>query len=59
MNNLVDMNQASVKLGIKKSTLYKLICKKKIHVIKICGKNLFDPEKLNKWILEHTQEPLN
>ena len=59
MNNLLNMDQAAEKLGIKKSTLYKMVCEKRIHVIKICGgKNLFDPVKLEKWIADHTQEPI-
>lgn len=59
MNNLLNMDQAAEKLGIKKSTLYKLVCEKKIHVVKICGgKNLFDPARLEQWIIAHTQEPI-
>ncbi|HHT9112193.1 MAG: helix-turn-helix domain-containing protein [Planctomycetes bacterium] len=55
-NGLLNMDEASQFLGIKKSTLYSLCMKRQISCVKIGRLNRFQVSSLNKWIESHIQE---
>jgi excisionase family DNA binding protein len=55
---LLSVDQASRRLQIAKSTIYKLVSAKSIPFTKLGTRVLFEPERLAEWISEHTTEPL-
>ena len=57
--NLLDMNKAASILDIKKSTLYALVMRKQIQVVKIGKLNRFRKCDLDKFIESHTQEAIH
>ena len=52
-NKLLNMDEASSLLGIKKSTLYQLVMRRGIGVVKIGKLNRFRPEDLQAFINEN------
>ena len=50
MQKLLNIQQAADLLGLKVKTLYTYICKKKIPYVKLGGRVLFQPEKLETWV---------
>ena len=58
MKNLLEIKEAAILLRLKKSTLYKYTCSKQIPHIKLGGKVLFDPAKLEAWIEDHSVKPI-
>ena len=53
------MGQAAEYLNIPKNTLYKMVSRGEIHVIKITRSNRFCPDLLDKLIKEKTKMPIN
>ena len=49
---LMTMDETADYLRIAKSTLYGYVFKKKIPVVKVGQKNLFDKAIINAWLLE-------
>lgn len=58
METLISIDEVSNKIRLKKSTIYKLICQKKIPYLKIGARVLFDPKKLENWVQNHSVEPV-
>ena len=58
MQNLINLEQACELLNLKKPTIYKKVCSRQIPFIKLGGKLLFDPEKLEAWVNAHAVEPI-
>lgn len=58
-NGLLNMDEASTLLGIKKSTLYSLCMKRQISCVKIGKLNRFRMQDLNRWIESHIQEAIH
>ncbi len=59
MSNLLTIDEVSEKIRLKRSTIYKLICMKKIPYLKLGSRVLFDPDRLDEWVQEHNVEPIN
>lgn len=55
VDGLLDMEQASVYLNIKKDTLYQLCFRKRIPFIKIGKLNRFRRQDLDRWIESNMQ----
>ena len=55
-DGLLDMDQASKYLNIKKDTLYSYCFKRIIPVVKIGKLNRFRMSDLERWVNEHVQE---
>ncbi len=58
MSNRLTIKEASAKLNLKVSTLYKMTCQKRIPYVKISSKLLFDEKSLDRWIEEHSIAPI-
>jgi excisionase family DNA binding protein len=58
MSNLISIEEAASYLGIKKSTLYKYTCSRKVPFIRIGTRVLFSKELLENWIKSHIVEPV-
>lgn len=58
MKNLIGIEKACELLNLKKPTIYKKICERKIPYIKLGGKVLFDLEKLEAWVNKHSIKPI-
>lgn len=55
-DRLLNMDEASTFLGVKKSTLYRFVMERQISVVKVGKLNRFRPQDLEQWIREHRQE---
>ena len=55
-NKLLDMNEASNLLGLKKSTLYALVMRKQITHIKLGKLTRFRPEDIQEFINKNLVE---
>lgn len=55
-NRLLNMDEAAKLLGIKKSTLYQMVMRRKMAVVKISKLNRFRPEDLQAFINENLTE---
>lgn len=53
---LYDMDEASSLLGLKKSTLYQLVMRKEINVVKVGKLNRFRRVDLDSFICRNLQE---
>ncbi|MBN1353806.1 MAG: helix-turn-helix domain-containing protein [Candidatus Omnitrophica bacterium] len=53
---LLNIEELSVFLGIKKSTLYTWIHEKRIEYIKVGRLVKFDKHKINAWLEKHTHK---
>jgi len=58
MEPLMSISEASEFLGLKKSTLYKYCCSRKVPFVKINSRVLFSREKLEEWIASHIVEAI-
>ena len=58
MSNLIDIQEASKKLNLKTSTLYKYISSRKIPHVKLGARVLFSEDRLDEWVKEHSVEPI-
>ncbi len=58
MERLLNMDETSAILGISKATLYSWICKKKIGVVKVSSRSMFDPADIREFINSHKVKPL-
>ena len=56
---LLDMEQASKYLNIKKSSLYSYCMRREVPCIKIGKLNRFRKSDLDRWIADHMQEATN
>jgi excisionase family DNA binding protein len=56
VDKLLDMNQASELLGLKKSTLYQLVMRKQITHIKLGKLTRFRPEDIQAFINKNLVE---
>jgi excisionase family DNA binding protein len=59
MQALLDIRQASATLGLKPSTLYKMVCQRRLPFTKLGTRLLFSPERLAEWVAERSVEPLS
>ena len=53
---LLNLEEASVFVGIPKNSLYNMCCRKLIPVVRVNRKLLFDKEKLVQWIAANSVE---
>ncbi|HDY90408.1 MAG TPA: DNA-binding protein [bacterium] len=58
MEKLLSVGEASDLLGLKKQTLYNLSSAGMVPKIKLNGRLLFSPSRLEKWIEQHAVEPV-
>lgn len=56
MKQLLNMQQASERLGIKLHTLRALVFRKEIERVKVGRLNRFDPDALEAWIKTQTKK---
>jgi excisionase family DNA binding protein len=54
---LLSIAEAADFLGIKKSTVYKYTRLRTIPHVRLGARILFDPERLDAWVRENSQEP--
>jgi len=59
MQALLDIRQASATLGLKPSTLYKMVCQRRVPFTKLGTRLLFNPEKLSEWVGERSFEAVS
>ncbi len=52
-DRLLNMDEAASLLNIKKSTVYSLVMRREIPVVKLGKLNRFRREALDRWILAH------
>ena len=58
LERLLNIDETAEILGISKATLYTWICRKKIEVVKIGNRALFNPVYIREYIKRHTVKPL-
>ena len=58
LEKLLSVDETAEILGISKATLYTWVCRKKIGVIKICSRALFDPRDIREYIDSHRVKPI-
>jgi len=56
-DKLLSVREAADYLGLKVSTLYKYKLCGTVPFVKLGSRLLFDPEKLRRWIEQHSYEP--
>ena len=54
LERLLSVDETATILGISRATLYTWICRKKIDVVKIGNRALFDPAYIREYIEKHT-----
>ncbi len=54
---LLNVAEASHYLAVSKSLIYKLAERKKIPIVRIAGRLLFDREKLDRYIERNSRNP--
>lgn len=54
----LDVKEASEYLGLAESTLYAMVSERRIPFTKMGRRTKFDRDKLDRWIREHSVEPL-
>jgi excisionase family DNA binding protein len=59
MMALIDILECARLLNLKKQTVYNKVCAREIPFIKIGGKLLFDPEKLQVWVEKNAFDPFD
>jgi excisionase family DNA binding protein len=58
MSKFLTVDEASELLRVKRQTIYKWICQRKIPSISIGGRTLFDARDLDLWIESSKREAL-
>ena len=58
MQRLLNIEETASLLGLAIPTIYKAVCARKIPFIKIGGRLLFDPERIEEWINSKKVEPI-
>ena len=58
MEKLLNIQEVSDLTGLPVATLYKCICRKTIPFVKLGGRVLFSPLKIQEWIDEHSVSPI-
>jgi excisionase family DNA binding protein len=56
-SRLLSIREAATFLGLQPATLYKYRMVGAVPYVKIGTRVLFDPERLRRWIAEHSHEP--
>lgn len=59
MEQLLSIEEASKKTGLSVAGIYKMTCTRRIPFVKLGSRVFFDPERLKKWIEEHSIEPVS
>jgi len=54
---LLNVQEAAAYTGLSHHTIYALAAKRRIPVVKLGRRNLFDPAALDRWIGQHTVQP--
>ena len=57
-SNWLSVQQAADILGVSRATLYRYVCLKQVPHVRIYGRILFDEERLQKFVDEHSFEPI-
>ena len=58
IERLLTIDETAEILGISKTTLYTWVCRKKIEVVKVGNRALFNPSYIRKYIEKHTVKAL-
>lgn len=58
LERLLTIDETAEILGISKATLYTWICRKRIEVIKVSSRVMFDPAYIREYIKKHTVRAL-
>ena len=56
---LLDIKEASKLVRLQPSTIYKMVCARKIPFTKLGGKLLFSVEKIERWVEQNTTNSIN
>ncbi|MCF7953877.1 MAG: helix-turn-helix domain-containing protein [Spirochaetales bacterium] len=56
--NYLTVDDASKLLRVKKQTLYKWICERKIPSYSLGGRTLFNENELHEWVKQHYRRAL-
>ena len=54
----LDVKEASEHLGLAESTIYTMVSQRRIPFTKMGRRTKFDRDKLDRWIRDHSVEPL-
>ena len=58
MEALLNIEETAKLLNVAVSTVYKMVCSKKLAHVKVGARVLFSPEQIRAWIEEHSVAPL-
>ena len=58
IERLLTIDETAEILGISKATLYTWVCRKKIEVVKVSSRVMFDPAYIREYIEKHTVKSL-
>ena len=58
IERLLTIDETAEILGISKATLYTWVCRKKIEVVKVSSRVMFDPAYIREYIKKHTVKSL-
>lgn len=56
MAKYLTVEETAQLLRVKKQTIYKWICERRIGSISLGGRTLFSQEELERWVEEHRRE---
>ena len=54
IDRLLSIDETAEILGLSKATLYTWICRRKIDVVKVSSRVMFDPAYIREYIEKHT-----
>ena len=55
---LMSVDEAAARLGLRPSTVRKYVLIQHIPFVKIGSRVLFSPDRLDRWVAEHSREPV-
>ena len=58
VHQLLSVKELSNLIKVKKNTVYAWASQKRIPHIKLCGKILFDPDEIKKWVEKNKVTPV-
>lgn len=58
MKTYLTVDEVARRYRVKRQTIYKWICEKKIPSITVGGRTLFDEDELNEWALSGRRETI-
>lgn len=58
MRNLLNIEETAELIGLAVPTIYKAVCQRRIPFVKIFGRLLFDPIRIEEWVNGKKVEPI-